>query len=173
MNKFLSHIILLADSRPTIIEKLCYFVSVVGKLGVVAYLCDGIGLWFANNHQFSAFVILCLVINMGVGLWYHNKMNSFRWEEFFIKNAQMWVILIVVYTLLEMLRLTAGNNMVGEGFKVFIQVTTLLYPISKALKNLYILSQKQFPPAFIMERIYNFEKNGKIADLFDVDKKEE
>lgn len=84
----------------------------------------------------------------------------------------MWAVLIPVYTLLEMLRLTAGDNMIGEGFKVVIQITTLLYPISKALKNFYILSNKQFPPQFIMNKIYNFEKTGDIKEFFNKEKEE-
>lgn len=173
MNKFLCHIVLLADSRPTIIEKIVYFINIISVLGPVAYIMNGIGIWFRANHQFSAFVMVCLTVNLFVGIWYHNKMNTFSWKEFFIKNIQMWAVIIIVYALLEMLRLTAGNNIIGEGFKVLIQVTTLLYPVSKALKNLYILSQKQFPPAFIMEKIYNFEKNGDLKELFDTEKKEE
>ncbi len=84
----------------------------------------------------------------------------------------MWIILVLVYGLLEMLRITAGNNFVGEGFKVLIQVMTLLYPISKALKNIYILSNKKFPPSFIMDKIYTFEKNGDLNNLFQIDKKQ-
>ena len=77
----------------------------------------------------------------------------------------MWMVLIITYILLEMLRLTAGNNLVGEGFKVLIQITTLLYPISKALKNIYVWSEKQFPPQFIMDKIYKFEQTGDLEEL--------
>jgi len=122
--------------------------------------------WF--NPEFSR----CLLVNMVVGAVFHNKMGSFDWVEMFKKNVLMWVVLIVVYAMLEMLRLTAGNNFVGEGFKILIQIVTLLYPVSKVLKNIYILSNKQFPPAFIMDKIYNFEKNGNLNELFDNDKKE-
>jgi hypothetical protein len=107
---------------------------------------------------------------MVVGAIFHNKMGTFNWVELFKKNILMWVVLIVVYAMLEMLRLTAGNNFVGESFKILIQVLTLLYPVSKVLKNIYILSNKQFPPAFIMDKIYNFEKNGDLNELFDTDK---
>ena len=106
---------------------------------------------------------------MLVGAFFHNKMGTFNWVEMFKKNVLMWMVLIVVYTMLEMLRLTAGDNFVGEGFKILIQVTTLLYPVSKVLKNIYILSNKQFPPAFIMNKVYDFEKNGNVKDLFDID----
>ena len=162
---------LLSDTRPNIYEKLGYLVNLVCTLGPVAYIMNGLGFWFETNHQFSAFVIFCLMINMVVGIWYHKTMNSFKWELFLMKNCKMWVILIITYALLEMLRLTAGDNLVSDGFRVFIQITTLIYPISKALKNLYILSQKQFPPAFIMEKIYNFEKTGNLSNLFETNNK--
>ena len=159
-------IILLADTHPTYVEKFQYLVKLLMALAPVAYILEGLNLWFITNKQFASFVIICLAINMLVGIKYHLKMKSFRWSEFLKKNSEMMVVVIVVYILLEMLRLTAGTNLIGESFKVLIQVTTLLYPISKALKNIYILSNKQFPPAFIMEKIYHFEKDGNLGDLF-------
>jgi len=173
MKKIICDIILIADSRPTVIEKLNYFINIIATFGPIAYLLNGFNLWFLDNERFFSFVIICLAANMIIGVWYHHKMKTFSWEFFFKRNLLMWCVLIVVYTMLEMLRLTAGDNIIGEGFKVLIQVTTLLYPISKVLKNVYILSNKQFPPAFIMEKIYNFEKTGNLKDLFDTDKKEE
>ncbi|WP_395051132.1 hypothetical protein [Flavobacterium sp.] len=163
----LCRIILLVDSRPTFTEKATYFFNLIGTFGPMAYVMDGLDFWFRNNQQFSSFILICLMVNMIVGVIYHHKMGSFDFVEMFKKNVLIWFVLIVVYMMLEMLRLTAGNNFVGEGFKIIIQVTTLLYPISKVLKNVYVLSNKQFPPAFIMDRIYNFEKNGDLNDLFD------
>ncbi|MGZ9736552.1 hypothetical protein [Flavobacterium sp. GNP002] len=168
----LCRIILLADNRPTFTDKISYFFQVLATFAPIAYLLDGLNFWFKTNQQFSSFILICLVINMIVGAIFHNKMGTFNWVEMFKKNVLMWVVLIVVHALLEMLRLTAGNNFVGEGFKIMIQVMTLLYPVSKALKNIYILSNKQFPPAFIMDKIYNFEKTGDLKDLFDTDKTE-
>jgi hypothetical protein len=168
----LCRIILLVDSRPSFSDKLSYLFQVVGTFAPIAYLLDGLNFWFKTNQQFSSFILICLLVNMVVGAFFHQKMGTFNWVELFKKNVLMWVVLIVVYAMLEMLRLTAGNNFVGESFKILIQVVTLLYPISKVLKNIYILSNKQFPPAFIMDKIYNFEKNGDLNDLFDTDKNE-
>jgi hypothetical protein len=172
IKKILCNTILIADTKPTFFEKLNYFLNIIFTCGPVAYLLQGFNSWFSTNQQFSTFVIICLASNMGVGAWYHHKMNTFSWEHFFKRNLLMWAVLIIVYAMLEMLRLTAGENIVADGFKVLIQITTLLYPISKVLKNIYILSNKQFPPEFIMEKIYNFEKNGDLKDLFNTDKKE-
>lgn len=168
----LCRIILLVDSRPSFSDKLCYIFQAIGTFAPIAYLLDGFNLWFKTNQQFSSFILICLIVNMFIGAIFHSKMKTFDWVEMFKKNIIMWMVLIVVYAMLEMLRITAGNNFIGEGFKILIQVTTLLYPISKAMKNIYILSNKQFPPSFIMDRIYHFEKNGDLNDLFNIDKKE-
>lgn len=169
----LCKIILLVDARPTFTEKIGYLFQVIGTFTPIAYLLDGLNLWFKTNQQFSSFILICLLVNMIVGAIFHSRMKTFNWVELFKKNIVMWVVLIVVYTMLEMLRLTAGDNFIGEGFKILIQVSTLLYPVSKVLKNVYILSNKQFPPAFIMDKIYNFEKEGNLQELFNIDKKEE
>ena len=170
LKETLCRLILLVDNRPSFTDKIIYFFQVIGTFAPIAYLLDGLNFWFKTNQQFSSFILICLLVNMVVGAFFHNKMGSFNWVEMFKKNILMWVVLIIVYAMLEMLRLTAGNNFVGEGFKILIQVTTLLFPISKVLKNIYILSNKQFPPAFIMDKIYNFEKNGDLNELFDNDK---
>lgn len=166
----LCRIILLVDNRPSFTEKLNYLFNLIITFAPIAYLLDGLNLWFKTNQQFSSFILICLVVNMIVGAHYHYRQGTFDWVEMFKKNILMWVVLITVYGMLEMLRFTAGNNFVGESFKILIQVVTLLYPISKVLKNIYILSNKQFPPAFIMDKIYKFEKDGDLNDLFDTDK---
>lgn len=165
--------VLLFDHRPTFMDRLIYFFQVIGTFAPIAYLLDGLNFWFKTNQQFSSFILICLLVNMVVGAVFHSKMGTFNWVEMFRKNILMWVVLIVVYAMLEMLRLTAGQNFVGESFKILIQVVTLLYPVSKVLKNIYILSNKQFPPAFIMDKIYTFEKNGDLKDLFNTDKNEQ
>lgn len=165
-------IILVADEKPTYYEKLAYLFKLIMTFAPIAFMLESFNLWYIDNKQFFSFVLGALLINMFVGAWYHRKMKTFSWELFLKRNALMWAVLIPVYALLEMLRLTAGDNMIGEGFKVVIQITTLLYPISKALKNFYILSNKQFPPQFIMNKIYNFEKTGDLKEFFNKEKEE-
>ena len=157
---------LIADNHPTFLEKVKYFITIISAFAPVAYILDGVSSWFVDNHQFATFVIIAILCNIGIGWRFHSKMKSFSWEEFIKKNTLMIGVLIVSYIMLEQLRITVGPGIIGDGLKVVIQVSTLLYPTSKALKNLYILSNNQFPPAFIMERLYNFEKTGNLKDLF-------
>ena len=143
LKETLCRLILLVDNRPSFTDKIIYFFQVIGTFAPIAYLLDGLNFWFKTNQQFSSFILICLLVNMVVGAFFHNKMGSFNWVEMFKKNILMWVVLIIVYAMLEMLRLTAGNNFVGEGFKILIQVTTLLFPISKVLKNVKKVVDKE------------------------------
>lgn len=158
-------IILIADTRPLFVEKLKYYISIILTLAPSIWLIEQISGWYIENRQFADFIMVALLFNMVIGAWYHHKMKTFSYREFIIKNSLMVLVLILGYSMLEMLRLTFGDNMLAEGFKTVIRVSTLLYPMSKSLKNLYILSNKQFPPKFIMEKLYNFEKSGNINDL--------
>ena len=168
-------IMLLSADSPTLLEKLGYLTKLILTFAPIAYVLNGLGVWFNSNTQFFSFVLIALSLNMIVGARFHYKNKTFKWDEFFKRNCEMWSVVIVVYILLEMLRKTAGDNIMADGFKIVVQLTTLLYPISKALKNIYILTGKKYPPKFIMDKIYNFEKNGNVTDLLskedEVDKK--
>lgn len=74
----------------------------------------------------------------------------------------MLLVIIAVYPILDIVTLIIGQNIVTEVFSVSIQVSTFLYPASKILKNAYFISNEQFPPKWIMERLYKFEKTGNI-----------
>lgn len=78
----------------------------------------------------------------------------------------MGFVVSAIYIMLEMLRYTAGDNLAGEIFRVMIQVVALLYPTSKVFKNVYIITEGKYPPEFIMQRLYNFEKNGDLSKFF-------
>lgn len=151
-------------------EKFYYFFNVIIKSAPVAFFLAFIGAWFQENSEFSLFVCLALLLNMIVGAWFHNKHNTFSWLEFFQGNVIMIAVVVIVYAMLEMLRYTVGDNIAGEAFKIIIQFTTLLYPTSKVFKNIFILTAGKYPPEFIMNKLYNFEKNGDLSEFFKTNK---
>jgi hypothetical protein len=165
LRKFLCGMILIADAQPTFLEKTKYFVTIILAFAPIAYCLEGMSFWFSNNKQFASFVLLAVIINIAVGAVFHWRNKTFSQEQFLVKNGIMISVLLISYALLEMLHLTIGDNVFSESFRTLIQISTLLYPISKTFKNLYILSNKQFPPEWIMERLYNFEKTGNIDTI--------
>src|SRR5690606_4557208 len=141
------------------------FFSVI-RFAPFAYILNGFNVWWQDNHRFTTYMLAALILNAIVGAWMHLKYRTFDFKQFFTKNATMLGVVTVTFVMLEMMRLTAGENVVGDIFKVLIQVTSLLYPASKIIKNTFILSEGKHPPEFIMRKIYNFEKNGDLRKLF-------
>lgn len=150
-------------------EKIKIFISFALGITPIAYLANLIGWWVQDNARFAEFMCIALLINMIVGAWMHCREKSFQFNLFLIKNIEMVGVIIIVYIMLDMLRYTAGDNLAGELFRILIQVTTLLYPTSKVLKNVFIITDGRYPPEYIMKRLFNFEKNGDLKKLFETD----
>ncbi len=172
MKKIFYSLILAADHSSSFKDRVIFLGGAILKIAPLAYLLDMVNWWFKENHQFGMFISLSLLINMIVGAVKHLKYKTFDFKLFFARNCMMIFVVCTVYIMLEMLRYTAGSNIVGEIFKVLIQVTTLMYPTSKVFKNSYILTNGKYPPEFIMQRLYNFERNGDLNDLFKTKKDE-
>lgn len=169
MLKILARFILVSDETLSIFERIKYVVLSIASFAPVAYGLNFFNLWFQDNVQFSFFVSLSLLLNAIVGAVTHIHAKTFCFKEFLLGNFMMAFIVICGALTLEMLRMTLGSNILGDGFRVLLQVTTLLYPCSKIMKNIFILSGGKFPPEYMMRKIYNFEKNGDLRVLFSQD----
>jgi len=173
--KYYYSIILLAAKNahgPTFTDKMYYLAKIIVTFGPIAAALDKMGFWFTNNELFFRGMIFAIAANMYFGWRLHKKAGDFKWREFFIRNIEMWGIIICVYPLLEIISALAGSNVIGETFKIVVQMSTILYPGSKALKNAHLLSEKRYPPAFLMNRFFTFEKTGDINELFKTEKTE-
>lgn len=148
----------------TLWDKIGYFLKVIATCGPVVMILDALNIWFMQNTVFMSMVLGAVVINMIVGGVYHKINRTFSWWDFVKGNIKMFLGVFALYFLLELLRAAAGST-IGDILKAVVQTSTLLWPISKSLKNLYIIFDKKFPPAFIMEKLYRFEKTGDIKEL--------
>ena len=166
MNTLLAKLILLTAKQPTFKDRLGYIWDCFTHLAPIVFALDLINWWFKENQQFGTFMCIALLVNLAVGIFYHLKMGTFNPKDFILKNIEMAGVIIVVYIMLEMLRYTAGDNLAGEIFKITIQFITLLYPTSKVLKNIFIITDGKYPPEFLMNKLYNFEKNGDLSEFF-------
>lgn len=167
-----SRVILITDAHPTALDKIKYSAYALAHIAPIVFLAEWLQAWVRDNAQFGLFMMVAMTVNMMVGVWFHLKYRTFNFKEFLLKNTEMMGVMIVVYVMLEMLRYTAGDNLAGEVFRIFIQVLTLLYPTSKVMKNIFIISNGRHPPKFIMYRLYNFEKYGDLEGFFKTKKDE-
>lgn len=166
MKRIIARLILVSDVSPNIWDRIKYVWSIFIHFAPVAFALDLVDWWFTENRQFGTFMCIALLMNLGVGAWAHMRGGTFCFKHMIVRNVEMGIVVIVGYTMLEMLRYTAGDNFAGELFRISIQVMTLMFPTSKVLKNIFIISNGKYPPEFIMNKMYNFEKNGDLSKLF-------
>nr|DAH99635.1 MAG TPA: hypothetical protein [Bacteriophage sp.] len=155
------------DDKIHLRDRIYYFFIAFFKSIPLLMLYSYFSMWKDKNEFFYAGICTALLLNTLVGGVYHFKAGTFDIKEFLVKNATMVFIITVVYISLSLLNIPLDESEMGKIFKSVVQLTTLLYPVSKILKNAFILTNGKFPPQFVMKALYNYEREGKLKDFFD------
>ena len=50
---------------------------------------------------------------------------------------------------------------------------TLFFPASKGIKSIFIISNGEYPPKWMMKKVYNYENDGDLNELFRKEPKNE
>jgi len=148
-------------------DRVYYFFIAFFKSIPLLMLYSYFSMWKDKNEFFYAGICTALLLNALVGGVYHFKTGTFDIKEFLVKNTEMVFIIVAVYISLSLLNIPLDESEMGKIFKSVVQLTTLLYPVSKILKNAFILTNGKFPPQFVMKALYNYEREGKLKDFFD------
>ena len=130
--------------------------------GPVAFLIGAVENWYIENEHFFYAVIVLLIVNMWLGGRMHWKKKQFDTKIFLNKTSEMIISLSLIYLGLEMIISLGGENSVTSGFRLILQITSLIYPFSKIAKNIYILTKGKYPPEWLMKKLYDFEKTGDL-----------
>lgn len=156
---------LFSDSSLKFTDRVEYFFKSFVTFAPVAFILNSLQLWFNNYSGFITGLLFIIFINMLVGGFMHYRKKSFNWGIFIKKTTEMMIVTSIPYIVLEIIITRSSDNLIIEGFRVALQIATLLYPGGKILKNIFILSKGQHPPKWVMERIYNFQNNGDLKEL--------
>ena len=155
------------DDKIHLRDRIYYFFIAFFKSIPLLMLYSYFSMWKDKNEFFYAGICTALLLNALVGGVYHFKTGTFDIKEFLVKNTEMVFIIVAVYISLSLLNIPLDESEMGKIFKSVVQLTTLLYPVSKILKNAFILTNGKFPPQFVMKALYNYEREGKLKDFFD------
>jgi hypothetical protein len=77
----------------------------------------------------------------------------------------MLAMILGVYLILRAFGNVMGHNIIGDTYMRVIEFITLLYPGSKVLQNVFILSNGKHPPLFVMKALYAYQKDGKVQQF--------
>jgi hypothetical protein len=161
------NIILLGDEALSLQQRAFYMGKSLITLAPIAFLMDMLNVWFFDNQLFFTTVVAFVFLNMILGAYMHRKNGTFDWFILIKKTMTMIIATMLTYFVLELILMVAGSNIVTETFRTTIQVATLLYPGSKILKNIFILSDGEHPPKWVMQKIYNFQNDGDLSAFMD------
>ena len=160
--KLYANLIVYADSDSCHAERIDSYGKALMVFAPIAFLSELLDVWFIENQSFSLFVAGFVFANSIIGGIAHNIKGDFKWEKFFIQTGKMAGIITLTYVVLAGLVSPIGKNVVTESLIAAFQVATLLYPGSKILKNIFIWSDGEHPPKWIMQKVYNFKENGDL-----------
>lgn len=171
--KLYANMIIFADGSSQSVERIDSYARTLLVFAPLAFVSELLDLWFIENKSFSLFVGGFVLANAIVGGIAHQIKGDFSWEKLLVKTIKMAAIIVTTYIILEGLVSPMGVNPVSGGLIAAFQVATLLYPGSKILLNIFIWSDGEHPPKWIMEKVYNFKKNGNLTEFLSENKKNE
>lgn len=170
---YLVHAMLVFAESETTIDRIIAYIKSSWLFSTIAFFLGALNMWFADNQSFTGFAMVFVFVNSAIGGWVHLKKSEFvgrfSWEDLFLKTVKMICIMWLVYFVLEGIVSPIGEGAILDGIIASFQVATLLYPGSKILKNIFVWSDGEHPPKYIMDKIFNFKKDGNLQKLFSSD----
>lgn len=160
--KLYANMIIYADGSAQNLERIDSYARTLLVFAPIAFMAELLDMWFIENQSFSLFVGGFVLANAIVGGIAHQIKGDFSWEMLLVKTIKMAGIIVLTYVILEGVVSPMGVNPVSGGLIAAFQVATLLYPGSKILLNIFIWSDGEHPPKWIMQKVYNFKKNGDL-----------
>ena len=148
-------------------DRVYYFFIAFFKSIPLLMLYSYFSTWRGNNEFFFAGICFALFLNALVGGVYHFKTGTFNIKDFLMGNTMMIFVISVSYISLAILSIPLDESGIGKMFKMSVQLMTLFYPVSKIVKNVFVLTKGKYPPQFVMKALYNYEREGKLKDFFD------
>lgn len=155
------------DDKIHIRDRIYYFFIAFFKSIPLLMLYSYFTVWKEKNELFFVGISFILFLNMVVGATYHAKAGSFDIKQFLYGNISVMLVISVVYISLSVLSIPLNESEMGKMFQSVLQFMTLMYPVSKIVKNVFVLTGGKYPPQFIMKALYNYEREGKLKDFFD------
>ncbi|MCG9970979.1 hypothetical protein [Christiangramia crocea] len=163
--KLFCNTILSVDHTQDSIDRAESFLQSLKYFTPLAFILGTLNAWYMDNQEFAYAMVVIVFINMILGAVMHFKTGQFKWEKLLVKTITMVIVIGVTYIVLEVIISFAGEGMIVTGFRAALQIATLLYPGAKILKHVFVLSNGEYPPEWIMRKIYNFQENGDLKEF--------
>jgi hypothetical protein len=170
--KIYYNLIIFSQKEVAAAERVEAFYNSAKYVSPVGFVLGLLNTWYMENTEFTYAVLIIVFINMFLGGIMHFRKGAFRWEVLLTKTMIMLIVIGVSYSVLEMIVSFSGSGIIIQGFRASIQVATLLYPGAKILKHIFVLSNGEYPPKWLMDKLYKFKENGDLNQFLDTENNE-
>lgn len=153
------------DKYVDIKDRMVFSLESIFKFAPIYFIYKMIYDWYSSNETFATSLFIVLILNAVIGIRYHMKMRTLSIKEFIISTFTMLAMVLGVYLILRAFGNVMGHNVIGDTYMRMIEFITLLYPGSKVLQNIFILTNGKHPPLFVMKALYSYQKDGKIQQF--------
>lgn len=172
---FFTPIILLFTTKIKLTEKerIGFFIESFFKLAPIAFIVNSAFNWHDEHQVFLKGLYVILFINAAFGVLTHRKLKTLDIGEFAKSTLITVVVVFGVYFSLDQMNNSIPDGLLSVGFSSSVQILTLLFPIAKIMRNSFILTNGKFPPEFLIQKLYNYERDGNIKSFLEILKKEE
>ncbi|MGV0847455.1 hypothetical protein ACTS9T_12920 [Empedobacter falsenii] len=172
---FFTPIILLFTSKIKLTEKerIGFFIESFFKLAPIAFIVNSAFNWHNEHEAFLYGLYGVLFVNAIFGICTHAKLKTLDIGEFAKSTLITIVVVSGVYFSLDRVNNSIPEGFLSIAFTSSVQILTLMFPLAKILRNGYILTNGKFPPEFLIEKLYNYERDGNIKSFLEILKKEE
>lgn len=154
-------------------ERIWYFMESFIRLAPIAFIVNSAFNWHNEHEAFLYGLYVILFINAVIGVLTHRKLKTLDVGEFALSTLITIVVVFGVYFSLDQMNNSIPDGFISVGFSSSVQILTLLFPIAKIMRNSFILTNGKFPPEFLIEKLYNYERDGNIKSFLEILKKEE
>lgn len=149
-------------------DRVKYFFQAVWISFPFIVIYNHISGWHDANVLFVESASIIIFVNMIFGGVSHWKQGTFSWWRLGLKNFYIVCIVLCTYLVLDKLFGFFADTFVGGMLKSSISFIVLMYPASKFMASLFIVTNGKFPPMYLMKLFYSYEKSGRIKDFFDL-----
>lgn len=141
----------------TAMIKLLYAFAASPLFATFALFVTPIRTMLDGEKEFIALLTVALLIDLLVGAMKYLKLHQFSFKDMLFG---LIIKVVVAYggVMLFLMFASLDDGWVAEWFTLVSKFTILLYPAGSALSNMYILTEKKFPPIGFMKRLKSFEE---------------
>jgi hypothetical protein len=155
--KLINEIIICFDKNiGSYFEALCTIIPIAALLSISDMLLGA-------DHLFLMIIFISVFIDAVLGIFKHAKQKTLSANEFIIgqviKLAIAYINIFIFHSIAYSVKETGFINtyIINSG-----NLSSLLYVVSSIFSSIYVISNKKFPPQYILDKIDSFFKTGKL-----------